>query len=86
MYLTRRFIPNFMNRYIIVPVAAIRTTKIPAFRVTPLVVSGKMVMGTMGALDVWRPKVSSPARAMAEISGANWFGFALNFLPNFLPH
>jgi len=35
----------------IVPVAAINTTKIPAFSVIPLVVSGKTVMGTMGAMD-----------------------------------
>jgi hypothetical protein len=40
-----------MKRYISVPIAAIKMTKMPAFSVTPLVVSGKIVMGTIGALD-----------------------------------
>lgn len=50
-YLTIRFNPNFMNRYINVPVAAIKMTKMPALRVIPLVVSGKIVIGTIGAFD-----------------------------------
>jgi hypothetical protein len=40
-----------MNRYINVPVAAIKMTKMPALRVIPLVVSGKIVIGTIGAFD-----------------------------------
>ena len=50
-YLTMRLRPYFMNMYIRVPIAAIKTTKIPALSVTPLVVSGKIVIGTMGAFD-----------------------------------
>jgi len=40
-----------MKRYINVAIAAISTTKIPALRVTPLAVSGKIVIGTIGALE-----------------------------------
>ena len=40
-----------MKRYITVPMAAIKTTNIPALSVTPLAVSGKIVIGTIGALD-----------------------------------
>jgi len=40
-----------MNRYISVPIAAIRITKMLALRVIPLVVSGKIVIGTIGAFD-----------------------------------
>src|SRR5208282_2893659 len=50
-YLTIRFNPNFMKRYISVPIAAIRITKMLALRVIPLVVSGKIVIGTIGAFD-----------------------------------
>ena len=50
-YLTIRFNPNFMNRYIRVPIAAISITKMLALRVIPLVVSGKIVIGTIGAFD-----------------------------------
>jgi hypothetical protein len=41
-----------MKRYMSVAIAAISTTKMPAFNVTPLAVSGKIVIGTIGALDV----------------------------------
>jgi len=43
-----------MKRYINVAMAAIKTTKMLAFSVTPLAVSGNMVIGTIGALDDWR--------------------------------
>jgi hypothetical protein len=44
-YLTMFFLPSLMKRYITVPAAAINTTKMLAFRVTPLAVSGKIVIG-----------------------------------------
>jgi len=34
-----------------VPIAAIKTTKMLALSVTPLAVSGKMVIGTIGAFE-----------------------------------
>jgi hypothetical protein len=39
-----------MKRYITVPVTAIRIMKMAVFNVTPLVVSGKTVIVSIGAL------------------------------------
>jgi hypothetical protein len=50
-YLTMRFNPNLMKRYMTVPAAAIRITKMLAFRVIPLVVSGKIVIASIGTFE-----------------------------------
>ena len=81
-FLTKRFRPYFMKRYIKVPVAAIRTTNMLAFRVTPPVVSGKIVIVSIGAFDTRREYVNKPASAMAKISGSSCSGLALNSLLN----
>lgn len=52
-----------------VPVAAIRITKILAFNVIPPAVSGKIVIVSIGALEDRRLYVKTPASAIARISG-----------------
>jgi len=52
-------------------------TKIEAFNVTPLGVSGKTVIGVISALEACRLYVRAPASASAASTGRIWNGLAL---------